>query len=364
MREALHVALSVDSLGPRLTGIGRYCLELQRGLSAMPGIDGPSLFRGDHWISDSRLLLNDQWRPRSRFRRRLDNRYWRYRTRNAVFHGPNYFLPPWVEGGIITIHDLSVLLYPETHPVERVQYFDRHLQDNLDRAAVVLCDCETVRGEVIAKLGCAPEKVFAIPLGVRALTATESAPLSPALGIQPNGYTLCVSTFEPRKRVSQLIEAYSLIEPALRTRVPLVLVGATGWLNDGLNEQIRLGEAAGWIKRLGFVPDPIRDQLCMHARLFVYPSMYEGFGLPPLEAMIHGVPTIVGNAPALVEITKGAAGIADVDDAKAFSAMIVNGLQNEAWRERAGPAGRVVALDYTWERCVNLTADIYRYVAA
>lgn len=364
--ENLSIALSVDALNPRLTGIGRYCLELVKRLRSAPEISRVSFFRGNHWLDHPEALLNDQWQlPSGRLRQQFADWRGSRRARGSVVHGPNYFLPSWVETGVVTVHDLSVLRYPETHPVERVRDFERNFASTLDRASAIITDSETVRQEVISQLGVHKNRVFAVPLGIsqsRKGGATDEVILT-HYGLASGRYTLCVSTFEPRKRIDRLVDAYEQLKPDLRCAFPLVLVGASGWQNDKLNWRISEAEAAGWLMRLDFVPDETRDALYRGARVFVYPSLYEGFGLPPLEAMMHGVPTLIGNASTLIEITRGAARVVNVDDREEFANNLSDVLQDEVWRREASTAGQQVAESYTWEACTMQTIAVYQRVA-
>lgn len=366
MPSPIGIAFAVDALSPQLTGIGRYCLELGRGLRRAPEIGRISYFHGQHWLDNPEALLEEGWQvPGGRWRRRFANWRGRMRASDALVHGPNYFLPHWAENGIITVHDLSVLLYPETHPVERVRDFEHRFQRSLDRASAIITDSKTVRREVIETLGVPPDKVFAVPLGISRMPDDETAQDTDLanFGITADCYTLCVSTFEPRKQIDCLIDAYEALPPSLRRAYPLVLVGANGWRNDKLNAQIASAERAGWLKRLNFLSDQALSLLYRKARLFVYPSRYEGFGLPPLEAMAQGVPTIISNADTLVEVAQGASRIADVKDRNAFALAMANALQDENWRIQAARAGLKVAEGYTWANCCAETIAVYRQVA-
>lgn len=367
MPEPIRIAFSVDALSPRLTGIGRYCLKLGLGLRTATGVERVSYFHGNHWLDDPEALLKEGWqRSDGRWRRQFSDWRGRVRARSALVHGPNYFLPDWAETGVVTVHDLSVLLYPETHPLERVKDFERRFQHTLNRAALIITDSQTVRHEVIETLGVSPNQVFTVPLGISRNSRgyEEQEAVLASHGLSRGCYTLCVSTFEPRKRIDRLIAAYAALPPALRRAYPLVLVGASGWRNDELNARIDVAQAAGWLKRLNFVSDQVRDALYEGARLFVYPSLYEGFGLPPLEAMLHGVPTIIGDAATLVEVTRGAALIANVEDRQSFALELSQALQDESWRSTAATAGRSVAEGYTWASCITGTVAVYRKVAA
>lgn len=361
MSKTLSVALSVDALGPHLTGIGRYCLELAERIPAKIGEKNVSYFRGEHWIDDPHLLLDIKWRPASLpFWRRPYDRWERRRiARDAVVHGPNYFLPDWADRGVATIHDLSVFLFPETHPIERVRAFDKQFGQTLQQASLLVTDTETVRQELIAMFGIAPEKVKAVNLGAPQVPhRLVQAPLQTMSTIS-EGYILCVSTFEPRKRIDRLVRAYSELPLAFRQQFPLVLVGASGWRNEDLDAQIEHASNDGTVRRLGFVSEELLSVLYAGASLFIYPSRYEGFGLPVVEAMANGIPCIIANAECLVEVAKGAAKVVDPDDIVGFSACIVGALQDNVWREQASAAGMTVAASYSWDSCAEQMVGIY-----
>lgn len=358
------VALSVDALGPRLTGIGRYCLELVQRLPGKLGAQNLSYFRGEHWIDDPRDLLTEDWRPvtRSRMRRRYEGWQRGRKLRNAVVHAPNYFLPVWAERGVATIHDLSVFLYPETHPVERVRAFEKGFERTLQQARTLITDSETVKQELVTMFGVAPERIKAVTLGIPELPdAIDCAPLS-EIGLGPAGYVLCVSTFEPRKRIDRLVEAYALLPLSIRQQYPLILVGGAGWRNDTLNRTIEAASRDGTVRRLGFVSEATLEALYAGARVFIYPSRYEGFGLPVVEAMAHGVPCIIADSACLIEVAQGAAGIVDPEDTIGFSHAISDALESEVWLRNAAIAGKAVAGTYSWDRCVDQVVGIYRNV--
>ena len=366
MTEGPTVALSVDALGPNLTGIGRYCFELAERLPAKLGAGRMHCFRGSDWIEDHRELLNDNWAPKRVHPLRRSFNRWRRRRelRNAVIHGPNFFLPAWAERGVATIHDLSVFLYPGTHPVERIRDFEVKFEATLNSARLLVTDTETVRQELIEMFAVPPAKIVSVALGaqIRALS-TDTAGLG-ALGLQPQNYFLCVSTFEPRKRIDRLVRAYAGLPFALRSRFPLVLAGAKGWHNESLDALIEEAAADGTVRRLGFVSDTLLQSLYAGATAFVYPSRYEGFGLPVVEAMAHGTPCIIADTPCLVEVARGAAMIVDPEDETAFRMAIEQAAEDQAWGEQAGHSGRMVARSYSWDACATEMTSIYKRVAA
>lgn len=347
-------------------GIGRYTWNLYQGLAARPDVDGPLAFARGRIIEDPSILLHGHGSGRRPFPAAFHR--WRERKvlRNSLFHGPNYFLPPFAEGGVVTVHDLSVLRYPDTHPAERVSAFERNFQDTLRRARHVLTDTETVRKEVVTELGIPADRVTAVPLGVersfRRHSVQEAGVLS-GLGLTPGFYALSVAAFEPRKRIDLLIKAWSRLPVSLRTRFPLVLVGVSGWRNEHLQERIATGVREGWLRHLGFVPEAQLPAVYAGARLFLYPSIYEGFGLPPLEAMASGVPVLVSNRSCLPEVCGDAAMYGDPEDEPAYGQLIEQALTDEQWRSGAIGRGLTRAAEYSWDRCVSQTVAVYQEVA-
>lgn len=360
----MDVTLLVDALGPQLSGIGRYVWELCTRVPLQPGIDQVGYFAHGRYLERLDPLLDGNL-PRSRRRvpRWIATRLTRRRLRTSLVHGPNYFLPAGAETGIVTVHDLSVFRYPDTHPPDRLVEFERRFATTLAKAAHVITDSETVRRELIADFGVSATNVTAVHLGVarefqpRAAAALE-LPLA-TIGLRPGGYALCVSTVEPRKKIAELIRAWRELPENLRTTMPLVLAGAEGWLNDSLHDEIREGIAAGWLKHVGYVPEGLLLALYAGAALFLYPSTYEGFGLPPLEAMASGVPVLVANRSCLPEICGDAAGYVDPDDVTAFTAAIVRALTDTRWRAEARRKGLERAASFSWDHCAAKTVNIY-----
>lgn len=364
----MKVGLTIDPLGPLLTGIGRYTWELCRGVQDCSDIEDLDFFRYDQWIAKPESYLSARsfkLRP-PRWVRRLTMRSGFH---GRLIHGTNYFLPKRTELGVLTVHDMSVYRYPEMHPPERIAAFERGFMTSLDRAAHVITDSHAVRSELIAQTGISPEKVTTVHLGA----SDQFAPFSieeregavrTLLGKKVADYILCVATFEPRKRIEQAILAHAQLSERVTNVPPLVLVGAKGWLNDDLHALIERQTALGRLISLGQVPEADLPFLYAGARLFLYPSIYEGFGLPPIEAMASGVPVIVSDRSCLPEVTQGAAMMINPDDIDAFAEAIRRGLEDDNWRCEAIDAGIRVAASYTWGKCIENTVDVYRKVWA
>lgn len=364
----MDVILSVDALSHNLTGIGRYTWELAKRIPTHPAVASLSLYKNDRWISDPAELMDPAARRRrsAMVIRWLRKRRTEYLFKGRIFHAPNYFLPPKVDHGIITVHDLSVLRYPETHPAERVRQFNEKFADSVFRAAHIITDTETVKNEIVESMGLQPDSITAIHLGV----SEEFHPRAPAelsLGLRqydltPGTYALCVCTIEPRKKILELIVAWQDLPHAIRSRWNLVISGGRGWLSDDVEAAMDRGEREGWLKYLGYVRAEDLPALYAGASLFVYPSSYEGFGLPPLEAMASGIPTIVSNASCLPEVTQGGAMLIDPDNHQSLVEAVQRGLIDEEWRDSVATEGIRIAQSYSWQRCTEQTVDVYRTI--
>jgi glycosyltransferase involved in cell wall biosynthesis len=360
----LRVALQVDALAPHPGGIGRYTWELCKGLVARDHVDVSFIDHGRLVDDPAALLQSTQQARRSRIRQWIDRGRYRSVLRHSLVHGPNYFLPDEVERGVITAHDLSVFRFPETHPVERVREFEKRFQHSLDRASHIITDTETVRREMIEAFGLRPERLSAVLLGVdpgfRPMDVETVDGGIAGWGLQSGSYGLCVSTLEPRKKIAELLRAWEGLPVAIRDRVPLVLAGGAGWRNEALLEAVERGVAAGWLKHLGFVDEAVMPALYAGARLFIYPSIYEGFGLPLVEAMASGVPVLTSNRSCMPEVCAGAARYINPDDISGFQLSIEEALTDDAAHQRYRMLGLQRAADFPWSRCIEGTVAAYR----
>lgn len=378
-RRRLKVILSVTPIKYPLTGIGRYTYELAKGLAAGPQVER-LLFAGSvrlfetlprpgaepDWMSRLRgFLLKRRWAV-SAYRATVVR--WRDRRlrglEDHVFHGPNYYLPRFRGPGVVTFHDLSPYLRPEWHPAERVRYMRPEIDLSLQRATMLITDSEFVRQEVIARFRWPAERVAAVPLaGAEGFHPRPVEVLSPVLaryGLAPGGYLLYAGTIEPRKNIDGLLDAYDRLPSSLRRRWPLVLAGFRGWNSEGLHERIVAQERKGYLHYFGYVPEDHLRSLFAGARLFAFPSLYEGFGLPVLEALASGVPVVCSNASSLPEVTGDAAATCPPGDVAALSRLMEMGLTDEAWRAAAIDKGLAQAGRFSWRRCAMETAAVYR----
>ncbi|MEO8460931.1 MAG: glycosyltransferase family 1 protein [Dokdonella sp.] len=375
----MKVILNVDAITAPLTGIGRYALELARGLAIHPAITDLRLYSAYQWVEKPEDALRSN-RTIALLRRRIPFRTHALelyaRGRSALFnfhtrrldgfllHTPNYVLMPFDGPAISTVHDLSWLSYPETHPIERVRFLERHLPRTLERATHVLTDSQFVADELVDQLHVPRDKVRVVPLGVdpsfRPYAADDLTPILSRYGLQAGGYTLVVATLEPRKNLMCLARAFAALPTELRQRFPLVIVGGRGWLGKDLGRMLTALEASGGARRLGYVAETDLPMVYAGARAFAFPSLYEGFGLPVLEAMACGVPALTSNASSLPEVAGNAALLVDPLDETAISDGLRKLLDDADWRSSAIAAGLARASEFTWQRCVQNTVSVYQ----
>lgn len=371
----MRVALSVEALAPVLTGIGRYSWELTTRLPLQQGVNSVRYYRQGSWVKDPNLLLQPALNMEPQEKRkfigvRLPKCIREFKLKrdchHQLFHGPNYFLPSCVDMGVATVHDLSVFKFPETHPLERVKQFEREFTLSMSRAAHLITDSESTRQEVIDFLSWPMDKITAVPLGVSSkfspMVGDILTPYLHKYGLVQGQYALCVSTLEPRKKINNLLEAYQVLPQSQRTMYPLVLIGSSGWLSDSLHTKIENLSRQGWLRYLGYVPETDLPALYAGARSFIYPSIYEGFGLPVLEAMASGIPVVTSNKTSLPEVTKGAALLVDPDDIDAMAMSINRSLSDDQWRDSAIDLGLAIARSFSWDHCVEQTVQVYKSI--
>ena len=377
----MRVIFNVDAITAPLTGIGRYALELARGLAHHEAIEELRLYSAYRWVDDPAHALAAN-RTIAAIRRNVPFKtqalelyqqirggLFRLHTRRMkgfLLHTPNYVLMPFDGPALTTVHDLSWLSYPDAHPVERVKFLDRHLPKTLARADLVLTDSEFIAAEIATRFAVPRAKIRAIPLGVdaayRPRTAEEMLATLGKHRLEHSAYLLVVATQEPRKNLARLVRAYAALPAATKARHPLVIVGARGWLNHELERTLAPLEAAGTVRRLGYVGEDELPQLYAGAHAFAFPSLYEGFGLPVLEAMASGVPVLTSNVSSLPEVAGDAALLVDPNDEESLRDGLERLLDDSAWRTNASARGLARSRDYPWSRCVDATIDAYRAV--
>lgn len=282
-----------------------------------------------------------------------------------LYHEPNFIPFACDCPTVVTIHDLSVLLNPEWHPADRVRYFERNFRRGLAQATHLLAISEFGRQEIIRSLGVSPNRVTRTYMGIRRglgpLPQEKIAPVLAHLGL-PQKYLLCLGTIEPRKNILQLMQAYCALPEKIRAAWPLLLVGGWGWNTHDTAEYYHGHARHRGVIHLGYVKDRYLPAVYNGARALIYPSLYEGFGLPPLEMMACGGAVIASNAGALVETVGCKADLVEPQDRQGWIRAMSRVIQDDDWWHILRRDATQVAEPFTWERCAADTLAVYRGV--
>lgn len=283
-----------------------------------------------------------------------------------VVHGTNFVVPPCRRAAeVVTVHDLTSVRFPELCAPASLAY-PRLVRRAVRRGAFVHTHSRYVAEEVVSFLDAPAERVRAISPGVVSGTEVPRPPgagaVGPAQPVQapfPWPYLLAVGTIEPRKGYPTLVEAFSLAAAGLAD-LRLVVVGADGWGSDAFEQSLSRSPARERVVRAGYLPPRERDAALAHALALVYPSLYEGFGLPPLEAMAAGVPVVASDAGSLPEVLGEAALVVPAGDAGALAGAIARVVGDEDLRRGLVERGRARVASLTWEAAATEMVGLYR----
>lgn len=377
----MKVVFSTDSIKYPLTGIGRYTYELARELQNNDDISELLFLQGGK-ISRDLPIVKTESSVASGLKTAVKNSaiaielYHLSATwlksmalssyKDSIYHSTNFYLPPRVDNAVATFHDLSIFKWPQCHPQNRVQYMKKELLLTLKRAKVLITDSEFTRKELAEYFDYPIEKIVSAPLASNKDFYPRDdvilQKLMTKLGLTVGQYTLFTGTIEPRKNIATLLDAYERLPQEIRTFYPLVICGFPGWNSEALHRRFELATQQGWLLYLGYLSSDDLPLLFSGARTFLFPSLYEGFGLPVLEAMASGVPVVCSNAASLPEVLGESGLMCDALDVEGLTAAIIKSLEDENWRNNAIAAGLSRANTFSWKRCAQETIKAYRQV--
>ncbi|CAH6869181.1 Glycosyl transferase [Vibrio chagasii] len=278
-----------------------------------------------------------------------------------------YFEPSFVpfdyEGvTITTVHDLSFLSHPSFHPSTRVSYLTNKMQSSITKSDHIVVDSDFILKELHDFFPDSKDKSSTLYLGVadsfKPYAKDECDELLRSLKIKHNHFVLSVATLEPRKNLSKLIDAYKLLPSSVRNQYPLVLVGDQGWKNIELMNNAKELVERGQIIFTGYVADDDLKHLYASAAAFVYPSLYEGFGLPVIEAMASGAPVITSDIGATAEVAASGALLVNPCDEVAISKAILRLIQCPGDKANLSKCGIERASTFKWPNTVEQLLEI------
>lgn len=371
----MRIALNARVLQAPRTGIGHYLAELVTALRHEPDLE-LSLFHGWGWnttLPEAAMSGYSRLTPWLRqipgayqARRWLEQRRFDKGQPPAIdlYHEPSLWPLAFKGPTLITLHDLTHLHYPETQPPARLKEIERRLNHAVQHARLILTDSQFIADEARHYFNLPAERFVVAPLGVAARFHPRSeATLQPTLlphGVKPREYWVCVGTLEPRKNLALALQAHGQLPDVVRQRFPLLVVGMAGWEHGQFSDDLRKGLASGHVRLLGYLPDEQVAHLVAGARALVFPSLYEGFGLPVLEAMASGTPVILTQSSAMPEVAGDAGTYIAPNDVDGLRQAMARLIDDQAYWLHCREAGLQRAKLFSWRRCASVTARAYR----
>ena len=372
----MRVGLDGYPLAEPRTGVGHYTLELARALALIAPSDQFELVSPVPFSSSALEEINhanlSNLRAVHLKTSRIRGHWWAVglplyvtKARFDLFHGTNFEVPFWNRRSVVTIHDLSALLHREKHRDSLARRARLRLPIVAKLARKIITPTESVKREVCEHLRVKANKVIAIPSAARQsfrpVPSEQTVETRKRLAIEDD-FLLFVGTLEPRKNLLTLLKAFDQIVRQTSLRPQLVIAGGEGWLMDETFLFIKDSGIGDRLRLTGYLGDDELRALYSACRIFIYPSLYEGFGLPPLEAMACGAPVIAGRVPALREVLGNAARLVDPLSVEALAGSIVDLIENDEERRRLASSGPQHAARFSWEQTARLTLNVYRDV--
>lgn len=373
----MRIGIDFTSAVQQQAGIGRYTRELVRALARLDGTNQYVLFQANYgakvlagaWPPNFRLRsvpLTDRWLTILWQRLRLPIPVEVCTGRVDIFHSPDFVLPPvWRARTVLTIHDLSFLTTPETFDPKLRDYLMQAVPRAVARADHILADSKSTKNDLITYLDADPQQITVVYPGVDPRFHPLDAPAVKAVCDQyglTQPFILSVGTLQPRKNYATLIKAYAHLNDLERgaSDCELVIVGGKGWLYEEIFKTVGHLKIGDRVRFLGFVPDDDLPALYNAAEALALPSLYEGFGLPVLEALACGTPVVTSDVSSLPEVAGDAALLVSPHDVEGLSQALHHALTDQELRRTLRERGLAQAQHFTWQLAAKTVLNIYR----
>ncbi|HUS94624.1 MAG TPA: glycosyltransferase family 1 protein [Patescibacteria group bacterium] len=379
-----RIGIDVTSALNQGAGIGRYTRELIKAVVFESAADKFTLISAKlpHTnqlknpfmplkpnVVFKELPFDERWMHRIWYRLKVPLSVQNFTGRLDLFHSPDFVLPPINKKTptLLTIHDLSFIRYPETFTPELVAYLNQIVPWSINRATHILADSKTTKDDLVTQWNVDPVKVSVLYSGVGGNFEPITNPRSIKkvrkkydLGDKP--YLISVGTVQPRKNYRMLIRAFRPVAENFPN--DLIIVGGKGWMHDQILGEVEAQGLHGRVKFLGYVDDSDLPALYSAATILASPSLYEGFGLPILEAMACGVPVIASNVSSLPEVVGDAGVLLPTEDTDAWSQAMMNLIEDMSQRTKLVGAGFLRARQFTWSKSAKELMSIYDQLLA
>lgn len=367
----MRISIDATGLGRTKTGTSVYVCEILSCFTRDPSLDHEFvIFASDKGMAHCQEANLDR---RFKYIQAPDDRRlrvlwqqtympWHISNSGIDVHWGSGFVLPLASGVpmAVTVHDLTHLLYPGVHERLKRYYFPAMINASVKKAKAVFAVSRATEKDLHQAMPVSVKKTIVTPLAARPMAASAAIRAADA-NPTPDNYMLFVGTLEPRKNLHRLLRAWQSLGHDVRGKTKLCVVGATGWMVD---ELVRDLAAEDSVRFVGHVDDSELALLLTNARALLYPSLYEGFGLPVVEAMRLGVPVLTANVGATREIAEDAAVLVDPTNVDDIRAGLTRLLMEPDLIERLSLAGPVRAGSFSWEHTARTTVETLEQLAS
>lgn len=375
----MKIAIELQPCLKNRSGVGVYTYELSKRLQAYEQIELQGdvfnfLERND--LKQDLMGIDFNKETCKLFPYGVYRRIWHYlpikynqlfKREAQLTHFFNFIVPPRIEGKVMnTIYDLTFEFYPETMDKRNLRRIKRDLAYSLERPDKIITISEATKQDMIQHLRVDPSKIEVIYCGVDFKHFNEARNNSQSVREKyqlPDQYILYIGTLEPRKNIETLIEAFKRFKiegDKSNAKIKLVLAGKKGWLYEGIFKKIQELGLEDDVVDLGYIDEIDKPALYQMAQCFVFPSIYEGFGIPVIEAMAAGTPVITTNVSSLPEVAGEAGVLVDPKDTIAIAESMYQLTTNEAKKQELIQKGYTQAQKFSWETSAEKLYRVYK----
>lgn len=362
----MRIGIDAQMLCGTITGIGRYTSEIIRKLVHSDSeffLYAPKPPATDEWVAANVTVRSSDFKSRAGkiLWSQTQLPYYAGKDHLDIFWGPTHRLPRLLSNKIakvVTIHDLvwkhaGETMRPLNQLTERVL-----MPDAIRLADRILADSHSTADAIISEFPWAQDRVRVVHLGATSLPQPNGIEVLDALGID-RPYFLFVGTLEPRKNLRRLLEAYASLDPIVRKQTLLVIAGGKGWGNEDMVSLVHSLDLTDSVRLMGYVNEEQLATLYAHARFLAMPSLYEGFGLPLVEAMSFGVPVLTSSCSSLPEVAGDAGMLVDPYNTNSIATGLLQMLKDDEFRNELAARSRLNASRFSWEKAAKETMAIF-----
>lgn len=362
----MRIGIDAQMLCGTITGIGRYTSEIIRKLVHSDSeffLYAPKPPATDEWVAANVTVRSSDFKSRTGkiLWSQTQLPYYAGKDHLDIFWGPTHRLPRLLSNKIarvVTIHDLvwkhaGETMRPLNQLTERVL-----MPDAIRLADRILADSHSTADAIISEFPWAQDRVRVVHLGATSLPQPKGIEVLDALGID-RPYFLFVGTLEPRKNLRRLLEAYASLDPIVRKQTLLVIAGGKGWGNEDMVSLVHSLDLTDSVRLVGYVNEEQLATLYAHARFLAMPSLYEGFGLPLVEAMSFGVPVLTSSCSSLPEVAGDAGMLVDPYNTNSIATGLLQMLKDDEFRNELAARSRLNASRFSWEKAAKETMAIF-----